>query len=160
MPLIEELPELITLLRSVPILGRILIALGIGESLGDKTFDLPVGSSKDRQTKRKTRIKNNARYVLKASDAMQCVEDHLLTRDGYAISFLKNLLRGITPGAKPGALGPGEAVTEEIFACIEKKVLSQKSERKSITKFYSARPAKGHGKGRIKQKKGLNSAGS
>lgn len=148
---IEELPELLRLLRGVPFLGRILIAMGIGEAAGGddlKTLEEALRVEQDKRTKRKTRIKENARYVLKASDAMQCVEDHLAANSGYARAFIKSLL-SIVRGGSFRESAP-DILTDEIFKCIESKVLSQKSKRATIVKSYSARPALGHGTGRKK----------
>lgn len=145
--IIEELPELIQVLRGVPFVGRILVALGIAQGF-DKGQPLEemLRVEEDKKNKRKTRIKENGRYVLKASDAMQCVEDHLAGNNGYARAFIRSLF-SLARGKGFTASAP-DILADEIFACIEKKVLSQKSKRATIVKQYSARPAVGHNPGK------------
>lgn len=151
MPGPEILPPVIETLqglgRSIPIIGRILVALGIAQGGNILTQEQLQKAAQDRDTDRKTRIKRNARYVVKASDALKCVEDHLIVSNGIATSLgkaLAPLVGGKNIGSAPDILA------DEIMTCIENKVLSQKSKRASIVKKYSARPALGHGHGRKK----------
>ncbi len=143
--LVETVVTLAPGLLEVPVLGAILRTIVPG---GGSEFDIQEAIEREaqrRKTDRETRIKKNARYVLKASDAMQCVEDG--TMNGA-------LMLALGKGIVQWALGNGfqltgpEIFVDRIFTCIESKVLKQTSKRKKRTDKYYARPAKGHGHGR------------
>jgi len=132
-------------LLEVPILGRLLVALGFGHGGSDtKALEQLERIAQEKAQDRATRIKRNGRYLLRASDAMQCVETHLTGG-----SILLNLGKGIVNVV----LGkPGTAIDElydRIFTCIEEKVLRQDTPRvKGSPKGSYVRPRKGHGYGR------------
>lgn len=130
-------------LEDVPVLGRILRVISPGGGNDIHAAEQLAAELQKRKTDRDQRIKRNARYVLKASDAMQCVEDNL--QNGGALLALGkailNTVRG-NPGSAPDILG------DRIFSCIESKVLKQTGIRKKKFVKYYGRPARGHGKGR------------
>jgi len=141
-PLIEQLKRVA---ERIPVLGRIIaavIAIFTAFNLGTATNP---EVEREKRSRRKTRIEKQARYVLKASDAMQCVEDFLYGEgSGLVVALAKALRKG---------LSVPDVMTDEVFACIESKVLKQTGKRSKKEKKYFGRPAKGHGHGRIKKKR-------
>jgi hypothetical protein len=143
-----EIAEAIVLLApeatNIPILGKILLSLS-GKSGGDTAaLEELQKQMEQKKTDRKTRIQKNARYVLKASDAMQCVETHIM-ESSFALKFAQGILNALT-GKGGSAL---DLLTDEIFLCIEEKVLRQDTPRViGDHKSKYVRPRKGHGHGR------------
>lgn len=150
--LVEELLEAVVTfapeLLDLPVIGRILAPFAGG---GGNEFNaiekLQAAANKTKQD-RATRIKKNARYVLKASEAMQCVENSLGS-GAFLLSLGKALLNTVA-GRSAGGAAP-DLLTNMIFDCIESKTLSQKRPRVKVTETYWARPSRGHGKGRQKK---------
>jgi hypothetical protein len=130
-------------LANVPILGRIIVAIAGGHISDGEAIEQLQELAEKKKTERKTRKEQNARYVLKASDAMECVEKGLM--DG---TFLLAIGRGIANAilGRPG-FAP-DLILEQIWQCIEEHVLRQDTPRVKKDVIYSARPARGHGKGR------------
>lgn len=132
-------------LEEVPVLGRILRVIAPGGGNDIHAAEQLAAELQKRKTDRETRIQRNARYVLKASDAMQCVDDSVADT-GVLLAFGKSLLNIVRgrPDSTPDIL------ENKIFQCIESKVLKQTGKRKKKVKKYYGRPAVGHGKGRVK----------
>src|SRR5262249_49997512 len=132
-------------LVDIPVLGRILLVFAPGGGNDLKALEaLNAAAAKTKQD-RATRIKRNARYVLKASDAMQCVESSL--GNGAFLLALGRALLNQVAGRSAGVSAP-DLIMNKIFDCIESKELSQKSKRVKEETTYYARPSRGHGKGR------------
>lgn len=130
-------PELV----EVPLLGRLLVNFAHGS--GGETAALEKLQEQQRELERRTRerIRRNAKRVIKASDAMKCVEDNLNAGRG-AINFAKNVVKVIR------GLPTDPLVQNEIFDCIESKLLGQGSKRTYVTRTAYHRPSRGHGHGR------------
>jgi hypothetical protein len=132
-------------LLEVPVLGRILIALGFGHGNDTQAIEQLQELADKKKTDRKTRRERNNRYVLKASDAMQCVEDNLM--DGQILfAFGKGILNALVRG---GSQDAADIILDKIWTCIEENTLRQDTARvakETKTKFH--RPALGHGTGR------------
>lgn len=132
-------------LVDIPVLGRILVLFAPGGGNDLKALEaLNAAAAKTKQD-RATRIKRNERYVLKASDAMRCVENSL-GNGAFLLSLGRALLNQVA-GRSAGVSAP-DLIMSKIFDCIESKTLSQKSKRVKEERKYYARPARGHGKGR------------
>src|SRR4029453_3058700 len=106
-------------LVDVSVLGRILLVLA--PSGGNRLKALEQLQAQAEQTKVRTgtAIKENARYVLKASDAMKCVQDTIA--DGAILLALGKALMNTLAG-RGGAPAP-DILTQKIFLCTESKVL-------------------------------------
>jgi hypothetical protein len=135
-------------LVDIPVLGRILSVFAPGGGNDLKALEALNAAAQKNQTDRATRIKKNARYVLKASDAMKCVESSL-GNGAFLLSLGRALLNQVA-GRAAGASAP-DLIMGKIFDCIESKTLSQKSKRVRTEEVYYARPSKGHGTGRKKK---------
>lgn len=138
-------PELV----DIPIAGRILIAIA-GKHPGEPNPVEELQKVADKKkTDRKTRIEHNARYVIKASEAMKCVEENLM--NGQVLtSFLKGLVNAIL-GRTSGGSAP-DILVEKIFTCIEEHVLRQDTPRvigDHSSKYVRPRKGHGHGRGKI-----------
>lgn len=147
--LVETVVTLAPELEQIPILGRILSIFAPGGGSDIKLLDALEAQRQRTEQKRQTRVKRNARYVLKASDAMKCVSD-TLNSPQFLLALGKSLTK-ILIGPESAADAP-DILTGKIFDCIESKVLSQKRPRVKQTVTYYARPSRGHGKGRPKKK--------
>lgn len=132
-------------LTEIPVLGRILTLFAPDGGNELKALEVLEAAALKKKQDRATRIKKNARYVLKASDAMQCVESSL--GNGAFLLALGRALLNTVAGRSTGASAP-DLLTDKIFSCIESKVLKQTSKRVKVTETFYHRPAKGHGKGR------------
>lgn len=133
-------------LADVPVIGRILFLLSPGGGNDLKAQEQLEKEAQKKKQDTQTRVKNNARYVLKASDAMNCV-DKTVNNGGVLLALGKAILNTIRGGtAAPNA---GDILTDRIFVCIEEHVLRQDTPRpKHIKTTKYPRPARGHGKGR------------
>jgi len=132
-------------LENVPVLGRILRLIAPNGGDESKAVEDLLRQANKRKTDRRTRIERNNRYVLKASDAMQCVEDNLMSGAVWLAlgRFFLNNVAGVAGS------DAGEILIDKIFLCIESKVLKQTGRRKKkVGKTWVGRPAKGHGRGR------------
>jgi len=131
-------------LENVPVLGRILVWLAPGGGNDLKAQEELQAQIEKKKQDNQTRIARNGRYVLKASDAMKCV-DQTVNSGGVLLALGKailNTVRGVGVNA-------GDILTDRIFTCIEEKVLRQDTPRPKHTKeIRYPRPARGHGKGR------------
>lgn len=132
-------------LTEIPVLGRILTLFAPGGGNEIKALEQLEAAALKRKQDRATRIKKNARYVLKASDAMQCVENSL--GNGAFLLALGRALLNTVAGRSTGVSAP-DLLTDKVFSCIESKVLKQTSKRVKVTETFYHRPSKGHGKGR------------
>lgn len=134
-------PELV----NIPILGRIISILA-GHSGGQaKALEQLQQTLEKKKTDRQTRIARNARYVLKASDAMTCVEKHLLTPQ-----VVLTLGKGLISALEGNDSSAFDLLANDIFTCIEEHVLRQDTPRviREVRTYH--RPSRGHGKGRKK----------
>jgi hypothetical protein len=134
-------------LADVPVIGRILLLFAPNGGNDMKALDALNAAAQRKAQDRAQRIARNARYVIKASEAMKCV-DGTLGNGGFLLSLGRSLLNTVA-GRGGGASAP-DLLTDKIFDCIERKVLSQKSKRVKTEANYYARPSRGHGKGRTK----------
>lgn len=142
---VETALVLVPGLLDVPILGRILIALGFGHGNDNKALEQLEKLARDKQTERATRRDRNNRYLIKASDAMKCVEDNLMGGN-ILLAFGKGLVNAII--GRTGAFAP-DLLVDQIWTCIEQNVLRQDTPRvKGQAKSKYIRPAVGHGHGR------------
>lgn len=144
--IVEVALTFIPSLEGIPVLGRILRLIAPGGGNDFKALEELQAQANKRKTDRATRIAKNARYVIKASDAMQCVEDNLMTGAVWLAlgkSFVNILTKSI--GFEPGA---GDLLAQQIFLCIESKVLKQTSRRTLVQRKAYHRPSRGHGHGR------------
>lgn len=134
-------------LTEVPVLGRILLSIAPGGGNEFEALEEFERVLQEKATERATRIQRNARYVLKASDAMKCVEDNFATA-GFLFALVKGILNTlIGRGAGGSAV---DLLEDRMFTCIESKVLKQTGRRQRKEKTYYGRPARGHGHGRVK----------
>jgi hypothetical protein len=133
MPGVEEIPaivrtvvDLAPALKEVPILRGLIVPLM--KVPGNDTQELENYLSavdKRKKQRQKTRTKN-ARYVIKISDAMQCVEDTVMSGQ-IAIQFGKALVTNIT--GKTSGVSAGDGLYDQILQCMLKKRLQQKNKR-------------------------------
>lgn len=131
-------------LEDIPVLGRILrlfAPLGGNDVRAMDALESQIQKSK---AQHEDTIKKNARYVIKASDAMKCV-DSTLGNSGVLLAIGKAIVNAV---AGRGAVTGPDILEDKIFACIESKVLKQTSKRVKTEAKYYARPSKGHGHGR------------
>jgi hypothetical protein len=132
-------------LVDVPVLGRILLVLSPGGGNDLQAQEQLQKAAEEKKTERKTREQRAARYVLKASDAMQCVETNLMN-GSVLLAIGKAILN--TVFRRTPVTGP-DLLCDKIFTCIEQKTLRQDSPRPPHPKTISnPRPARGHGHGR------------
>lgn len=134
-------------LVDIPVLGKILILFAPGGGDDLKAQEALQAAAQKTLQDRAQRVQKNARYVLKASEAMKCVE-HSLGNGGFLLALGKALVNQVAGGAT-GISAP-DLIIDRIFECIEHKVLPQTSKRTEEVKRYYGRPARGHGKGRKK----------
>jgi hypothetical protein len=131
-------------LVDVPVLGRILLLLNPAGGNDLKAQEELQKQAEKKKQDNQTRIARNGRYVIKASEAMKCV-DKTVNSGGVLLAFGKailNTLRGVGSNA-------GDILTERIFLCIEENVLRQDTPRPKHSKtITNPRPARGHGHGR------------
>ncbi len=130
-------------LAEVPILGRILLTMAPHGGNDIKALEELQKVADAKKTDRATRQQRNARYVLKASEAMKCVEVNLMN-GGVLLAIGKGLINAVL--GRAGA-GP-DILLDRIYTCIEENVLRQDTPRVKHTDPYFARPSKGHGHGR------------
>ena len=133
-------------LTDIPVLGRILTNFAPGGGNDLKALEQLQAAQIKKKSEVEARIKKNARYVLKASEAMKCV-DSSLGNGAILLALGKAILN--TVAGRPGGTAP-DLLESKIFACIESKVLSQKSKRVKREGSFYHRPSKGHGEGRGK----------
>lgn len=150
--IIEEIPALADAalviapaLAEVPVIGRLIVVIAQGHGNETHALEQLEEQAKKKKTERDTRIKRNARYVIKASEAMRCVENSM-TASTLLLSFgrgILNTIKGSGAGSAP------DLVMDRIFTCIEEHVLRQDTPRvfSRAIRGYK-RPAKGHGHGR------------
>jgi hypothetical protein len=151
MPGVVEIPALLAeaamimmpALVEVPILGRLLILIAGGHANEGKAIESLEEQAQKKKTERKTRIEKNARYVIKASKAMECVEKNIMNGN-----FLLAIGRGIANAFLGRTDFAPDVLVERIFECIEQNVLRQDTPRVKKEKKYWGRPSRGHGHGR------------
>lgn len=150
---VEEIPlivktalELVPVLREVPVVGRLLILIAGGHPPSEQeALQALEQAARKKERERTDRKKRNARYVLKASDAMACAEKALMNGK-FTLAIGKGLLNVFR---NTGNFAP-DIVLEEIFSCIEAHELRQDTPRvRSREPRGYRRPARGHGHGRI-----------
>jgi hypothetical protein len=132
-------PELV----DIPVVGRILVALAAHSGGETKAIEELQNLLEKKKLDRQTRIQKNARYVLKASEAMKCVETHLLKP-----AVVVTLARGLIEALRGRDTSAFDLLANDIFTCIEEHVLRQDTPRVISTKRQYHRPARGHGHGR------------
>lgn len=143
-PLVETALTFAPWLVDVPVLGRILLAISPGGGNEFAAQEALQAQLRRLETDRRTRIDRNARYVIKASDAMQCVETHVMN-GGLLLAIGRGIIN--TVAGKVGGTIP-DVLCDRVFTCIESKVLKQTGRRVKKTKKWYGRPARGHGRGR------------
>lgn len=132
----------------IPVLGHILTILHPGGGSDLQALEQLQKISDARKTEVATRIARNGRYVLKASDAMQCVHDSL-ENAGFLLALIKGVFNVIV--GRPTRAGPN-ILADKIYECIERKVLKQSNPRVRSERVFYHRPARGHGRGRVSGK--------
>lgn len=85
-----------------------------------------------------------ARYVLKASDALECAEENIYN-GGLLLLYGKALLNQFVGG---GTVTMADLIYDRLEECINSKVLRQDTPRTSRTGTFPHRPSRGHGHGR------------
>jgi hypothetical protein len=149
--LVKEIPNVLKLAKTVlptigkvPVLGRIVSLLQVPDNEAEYLEVLKRESDKAKRTRKRKRDENN-RYVIKVSDALQCVEDNFYDPK-TAWTFVKGLLSGLAEGkGKTGFSALGDAVSE----CIIENALRQDTPRVKVDrKNWPHRPSKGHGYGK------------
>jgi hypothetical protein len=148
--LVEEVPALvrtlITLapaLANVPILGRVIIALSAVKPINEKKVLEELQAAKDKLRKQRKKLADdNNKYVIKVSDAMQCVEKNI---DGALLRKIGSSIIDVLTGS-PKDLGT--EIIDPINKCMLEERLRQDTPRKGHRDSRIARPAKGHGHGR------------
>lgn len=126
-------------LTDIPVLGRILLLFAPGGGNDLRAQEALQAAAKKNEQKRKTRIQKNARYVLKASDAMQCVEDNL-NNGAILLAIGKGMLNVVAGRVGGNAV---DLLEDKIFSCIESKVLAQDSKRVRTEEVYYKRRGSG-----------------
>lgn len=133
MPVIEEIPEIIKVtttmipaIRNVRLIRGLVVPLQntgqMNETKAVEAYDASKRKNQEERTKLKQKYKKN---VVKVSDALKCVEDHVF--DGkLALVFGKALLDVIT-GGKAQA---GDILFGRVAGCIISKALQQKNPRR------------------------------
>ncbi len=81
-------------LIDVPVLGRILLVLSPGGGNEIKAMEELQKQAEKKKSDRKTLQDRNARYVLKASDAMKCVEDNLMS-GGVLLAIGRSIINSV-----------------------------------------------------------------
>lgn len=144
---VETALEFVPTLLEVPVLGRILVALGFGhpQDATKALEELQKAADAEKKTRQKERDRH-ARYVLKASDALKCLEDNMM--DGQ---ILLDIGKGIvnTVLGKGATAGTPDLIYRRIADCIIEHELRQDTPRvigQPTSKYV--RPRKGHGHGR------------
>jgi hypothetical protein len=133
MPVIEEIPEIIKVtttmipaLQNVKFIRGLIVPLqgtgAMNETRAIESYDNEKRKNQERRTKLK---KKHNKQVIKISDAMQCVEDHVF--DGrLALAFGKALMNVITGGK----VDAGDILWGRISGCMIGKALQQKNLRR------------------------------
>ncbi len=140
--------EFAPFLLDIPILGRILSPFRFSRHPANEAKvieQLQASQDKDKETRKKTK-QRNARYVIKVSEAMECVEKHY--GNGAALwEFVKAIGRAIAGSDTAGT----DVLMNEVFKCLEENRLRQDTPRvKGEPSGKYVRPRKGHGHGRGK----------
>lgn len=147
-PLVETAITILPELLDIPILGRILLTLAPGGGNDTKALENLEKIAQQKKTERQTRRDRNERYVLKASDALDCCEKQIFS-PAILFAMVKGLANAIT--GKPDT--SADILYDQIATCIEEHVLRQDTPRtqpRAERRGPYARPARGHGKGRKK----------
>jgi hypothetical protein len=147
-PLVETAITIMPELLEIPILGRILISLAPNGGNDTKALEQLEKIAQQKKTDRETRRQRNERYVLKASDALDCCEKQIFS-PAILFAMVKGLANAIT--GKPDT--SADILYDQIATCIEEHVLRQdtpRSQPRAQRRGKYGRPAKGHGKGRGK----------
>lgn len=149
--LVKEIPDVVKLLRSVapslgkvPLLGKIISFIDVPQDDTQWVEEMRKASEQGKRTRRRQRDENN-RYVVKVSDALDCVEKHLYDPK-TAWNFIKGVVSGLAEGKGASGFSKiGDAVSE----CIIAASLRQDTPRTKVTrKDWPHRPSVGHGYGR------------
>ncbi len=147
-PVVETAITILPELLDVPILGRILLTLAPGGGNDFKALEELQKVADKKKTDRKTRKERNARYVLKASDALECCEKQI-----YSAEILLAMAKGLANAILGKPTTSADILFDQIANCIEEHVLRQDTVRtqpRAQRRGKYGRPAKGHGKGRGK----------
>jgi len=146
--LVETVITVAPWLLRIPVLGALLLLLAPEGGNDFRAIEDLERAANKRKTERKTRIERNARYVLKASDAMKCVEENILG-GSILLAFGKGLLNIIARRIGDPLSSAPDLLMDAIFTCIEQKTLTQTNRRTKFKGTYYARPSRGHGHGRV-----------
>lgn len=150
---IEEIPEIIRTalilmpeLANIPVLGRIALLLSGTNQLNDTHALEEFSKAKERQKAQREKERDeNARYVIKVSEALKCVDDSLFDTT-ILMAFLKGLINVIVGKTQT----MDDLMYDKIKQCILENRLRQDTPRVFSKTFRYHRPSKGHGKGRSK----------
>jgi hypothetical protein len=144
---VEEVPAiirtLVTLapaLRNVPLLGRLIVALQGVKPISETKVLEELQAAKDKLRKeRKKLADDNNKYVIKVSEAMQCVEKNV---DGALLSKIGKAVIDVLTG-NPQDLGT--EIMDPINKCMLENRLRQDTPRNVKRDTTHGRPARGHG---------------
>jgi len=144
---VETALTFVPALTRVPVLGRIILFLfpGAGGQEQNQVQRLQ-DMVKRQEEERKTRRERNNRYVLKASDAMECVEKNIMN-GAILLAFGKGIASALFGGGETSA---ADVLLDKIWSCIESKTLRQDTPRIRREGRFPHRPSRGHGRGRVK----------
>ncbi len=150
MPVIEEIPQviktavtLIPALAKIPGLGKLIVVLNkVPQSDTQALEKLQSDNDKKKKEREKT-VKENARYVIKVSEAMKCVNSKFDDAN-LVLDFVKSLIDLVTGGSQTMT----DALRERILHCMLENRLRQDTPRVIQAKRRYHRPSKGHGHGR------------
>lgn len=149
---VEEIPQIVrtavTLLpelANIPGLGKIIIALNKVPTNDTQALEqLQSEFDKKKKEREKTQTQN-ARYVIKVSEAMKCV-DKSFDNANLVWAFVKSI-GSLVSGGSTTLTDP---MRQAIYQCLEENRLRQDTPRVFSHTFRYHRPSKGHGKGRGK----------
>jgi len=142
--IVRSAVALAPVLLELPVVGRFLATFQpTPESETKAVEEIQKKADQEKKTRQKKRDENN-KYVIKVSDAMDCVEDNL-GEGGILWEFAKSIAHIVTGG--DSRTGP-DVILDNIYNCLEENRLRQDTPRVTSTKRGPHRPARGHGAGR------------
>jgi hypothetical protein len=145
--LIGEVPAIVRTLitvapalKNVPLLGKIIVALQGVKPINETKVLEELQAAKDKLRKQRKKLADdNNKYVIKVSEAMQCVEKNV---DGALLAKIGRAVIDVLTG-NPQDLGT--EIIDPINRCMLENRLRQDTPRKGHRESTHARPAVGHG---------------